>query len=202
MEIPGHFGPYDPRIGLFCHARFNKPIEKGLVWFQTYPKEEKVTVHFHPKLYDDQDMDEEVDRVFDNKEIRRPDAAADPAFPADSEITDDQKVSFLLLWPPKIVFDLLRLVLAPSRRQKQEAEDVKQSMKRAREERRIKKESSKAAEEPEESVESGEEGQAPPPAEDENEGEERTTRKRGRRGGQRAKLTRSRGRGQGKQGRK
>jgi hypothetical protein len=172
------------------------------VWFQTYSDEEKVTVHFDPRLYEE--VDEKDYGDFDTKEIRRPDADADPDFPADSEITDDEKSSRLLNWPPKIVFDLHRLVLAPFERRKLEgkskAEELKQSRKRTRGAKRTKRESSEAEESPEEGVEAGEERESPS-GEDENE-EEWTTMKRGRRGRQTAKSTRSRNRGQGKKGRK
>ena len=121
VEIPCHFTQYDPRIGLFCQTRFNGPIQRGLVWFQTYPDEERVTVHFDPRLYEEVDRKDYED--FDTKEIRRPDADADPNLPADSEITDDEKSSRLLNWPPKIVFDLHRLVLVPYERWKLKREE-------------------------------------------------------------------------------
>jgi ribonuclease E len=188
---------------LFCQTRFNGPIERGLVWFQTYPDEEKVTVHFDRRLYEE--VDEKVYGDFDTKEIRRPDADADPDFPADSEITDDEKSSRLLNWPPKILFDLHRLVLAPFERWKLEgkskAEDLKQSRKRRRGAKRTKSDSMEAEEEAEEGAEGG--GQREDSLSEEDEGEEElTTRKRERRGGKTATSTRSRRRGKGKKGRK
>ena len=195
VEIPCHFTQYDPRIGLFCQTRFNGPIQRGLVWFQTYPDEEKVTVHFDPRLYEEVDKKEYED--FDTKEIRRPDADADPNFPADSEITDDEKSSRLLNWPPNIVFDLHRLVLVPYERWKlkgkSEAEDLKQSKKRRLGARPSKGHSVEAEEEAEEGAEEG--GQREDLLSEEDEGErEQRSRKRERR--------RGRGRGKGKKSRK
>lgn len=101
---------YDSRLGLYCLGFFNDPIENGLVWFQrssVHPEE--VEVHF------DQEFKAHLPEkyhAFDGAFIRRPDSISDQALPGYERLSADERAKRVQRWPPDIVFDLHRLVLA------------------------------------------------------------------------------------------
>ena len=112
-------GAYEPRIALYCREEFNDWIEDGKIWFQPSADDSKVTVHFDP---DEQDVKFVKRRSkFDGVPIRRPDAPPDAGEAARSPV-DAQ--AWLESWPPRRVFDLHRLVLAPYRRSEERKEKV------------------------------------------------------------------------------
>jgi hypothetical protein len=128
VNIPLGFSKYDPKVALYCVEPFNSWIEQGVVWFQTYPHDKKVTVHFDP---DDHDEKVEQYRHYEGTVIRRPDAPPDPAF-NETARSQAEIERWLLNWPPRIVFDLHRLVLAPDRREKNKAKAADEARKAAK----------------------------------------------------------------------
>ena len=87
------------------------------MWFQVSSADDsKVTVHFDP---DDDDVKlVEYRSKCDGALVRRPDAPPDLAS-GEAARTDVDAETWVESWPPRRIFDLHRLVLAPYRRSKE-----------------------------------------------------------------------------------
>jgi hypothetical protein len=135
LDLP-YPSAYDPKLALYCLKPFNHLIELGLVWFQTYPDDNKVTVHF------DADTDNKKVRIYrdddryryEGRVIRRPDAQPDPGFADDQGIPRPVIKQWQSQWPDPVVFDLHRLVLVPwERHQREKATQRKQKVRKRQE---------------------------------------------------------------------
>jgi hypothetical protein len=98
--------PYDPRLGLFCLKFFNNPIQYGEVYFETTTDPTKVRIHFETNFK--VRMPPEL-QSFDGAFLLYPGSDADRQSMGFDESTLETRRR---QWPPKIIFDLHRLVLA------------------------------------------------------------------------------------------